>query len=175
MQLSRRSLLRTSAGTAAVIAFGETLSARALGASPSLAGVALGDTAQSVVQRLGLPQARLFAHGSGAPEWVYQGLVVRFASLDPRSQAVKSLHLVDSRGGAAEFGIRVGSTVADLRRAYGQAVEPYPSGRGYRHNITPIIGLDFVVVDGTIVRIVLEDRSCITCSPGRVGPRGEKK
>lgn len=175
MQLNRRNLLRTSVGSAAAIALGETLSARALAASPTLGGVALGDTAQSVVRRLGRPQSRLFTHGSGTPEWIYAGLVVRFTSLDPALQTVKAIHLVDARGGAAEFGIRVGSTVADLRRVYGQEVEPYASGRGYRHNITPVTGHDFIVVDGTIVRIVLEDRSCISCGAGRTGPRGEKK
>lgn len=145
----------------------------ATAAAPGLAGVALGDSVNAVARKRGLPQRMQFTHGSGTPEWVYPGVVVRFASLDPALQTVKAISLTDGTA-AADFGIRVGSSVTDLRRAYGSALTVL-EGRGYRHELSSSVGLDFVTVGEGIVRIVLEDRSCISCGASRTGPQGQKK
>lgn len=175
MNISRRTILKSSAGAVAAATLTQSLRLPAWAAGPGLAGVALGDTPQDVIRKRGIPQNMLFARGSGVPEWIYPGVVVRFASLQPALQTVKSVHIIDATGGPSEFGLRVGSAVTDLLRVYGGRLSRYANGAGYYLDISPAVRLDFVTVANAndVVAIVLSDRSCTSCQAltGTPGPK----
>lgn len=174
--LTRRSVLKTSAnlGAAAAIAQSFPLSARAAG--PSLAGVTLGDSPQDVLRKRGVPTSELYAHGSGVPEWVYPGVVVRFASLNPAARVVKSTHILDRRGGPGPFGLAIGATLTDLSRVYGPQLMAYSGGGGYYVPLSQTVRVDFVMPGTEVVAIVLSDASCVTCSaPSAARAPGPKK
>lgn len=176
MKISRRAFLKSSAGTAAAAALVQAAPLHAVAATPpALAGITLGDTPSNVMTKLGAPKDVRPAHGAGVPEWVYTGIVVRFVYLGSTQQAVKSVHLTESAGGSADFGLKVGSTVTDLRRAYGGALQPYGTGGGYRRDLSSLTALDFVTAGDRIDKIILSDRSCVSCGPAPVSGPGQKK
>jgi hypothetical protein len=176
--ISRRLFLKISATSAVTAATGWSM-LPGLAAEfppsllpPSLANISLWDDPATVLSRRGQPQAIRSTHGSGTPEWHYPGLTVWFF-YRPHLE-VKAVLLTSALGGSTPTGIQVGSSVSDLKRAYGPALVEFIGGGGFWIALSRTTRLDFLTENSAVAFVKLHDRTCWNCYPV-TGPQGEKK
>lgn len=168
LQLSATSVVATAASLSPAV---QPLFAA--GQSPALGAVAVRDGPATVLSKLGSPQVQTSTHGLGTPEWHYPGLIVRFRYVSPGELGVMQILLATASAGSTPAGIRVGSSVAELERAYGAALVDYGPG-GFSLPLSASTRLNFSQQGGTIISIALTDVTCPKCTP-RTGPQGGGK
>lgn len=145
----------------------------------AFAGITISDTAAAVLAALGKPLLIQPTHGNGSPEWHYSDLIVRFLPDVSGEQRVQTV-LSTSRTRAIEVAatvatpaqkIRVGSPVAELKRAYGAALIDYGPG-GLSLHLSGDRHLDFVHENDVLSLLVLRSDTCSSCAiaPGNQTP-----
>lgn len=183
--LLRRSFLKSvGAGLAAFIPAIRTLANatgsqaaernQAFAQSPAIrAGINLGDDEATVTTKLGQPLLVQAAQGIGTPEWQYSDIIVRFWYVPSGELRVKQVLLTAPSAGATPEGIQVGSSVDNVKRAYGALIKDYQEA-GFVVPLAAGKSLGIIHTNESVTLIVLEDLTCLNCSIA-TGPQGPRK
>lgn len=112
-----------------------------------LANVKLGDSADTVQQKLGEPSEVSVLHGVGIPLWVYQsqGLEIAFSVENSKPGQVVRIRATRPFAGKTSRGITIGSPKDDVVKSYGASY--VKAGQD---------SLEFVIQDGKVAQIIIQ-------------------